>query len=179
MLRRGFTLIEIVAAVAVVGVVAAAGVFGIVPLVERARRDEQTREALAQIRRLRARSLTVNAGGALEVTPRPAGGVHVVTAVVPRQGGLLPCQNFDGRASTIERRDYDLVDIVVPRADNTLCFEASAFRLLADDGASLADAPAPIDFFADDAATLGRLTVSPAGTFTSTFQPDVDEGLSA
>lgn len=179
-MRKGFSLVEIMAVVAVAGIVAAAGISSMVPILERSRREDQARSALAQVRKVRARALTANEGAAIEAEPLPGGGVRLTTASVPRVGGLPQCQNYDTRASFIEARVYDLVDIVVPRADNTLCFEASAFRLLDADGVTLAPAPATIDFF--EAGTpdgVGAVTVAPTGALGSTFEPAVEEGLSA
>jgi len=184
-MRRAFSLIEIMSVVAVAGVVAAAGFISIGPMFERSRRTDETNAALSQIRKMRAHALTENAGAALEVRPIPgSSGVRMTTAVVPRVAGLPQCQDFAARASSIERHDYELLDIVVPRASGVLCFEASAFRLLAEDGISLAPTSAPIDFFLSgtlDAGIqgLGTLTVSRNGTFDSTFTPDVAEGLVA
>ena len=178
--RRAFSLIEIMAAVAIAGVIAAAGFVSIVPIIERARRADQAAAALSQIRKMRARALTANEGAAVEVEANPGGGVRLTTAVVPRTPGVAPCQNYASRASSLEAHDYELLDIVVPRADNVLCFEATAFRLIADDGVSLAPAAAPIDFFVTTSAVpVGTLTVAPTGTFGSTFEPGVDEGLVA
>lgn len=181
-MRRAFTLIEIIGVITVSGVVAAAGLFAAGNLVERARRDDQARAAVAQIRKLRADALASQQGAAVEVTPSPGGGVRVITATVPRSPGLAQCDAYRGRATSVVERDYDLLAITVPRPAE-LCFDADAFRLLAPDGVTLAPVPASIAIAAEGGAPLGELTVAPLGTFTSTVvasgPPGAPEGLSA
>lgn len=177
---KAFSLLEIMAVVAIACVMAAVGISSMVPIIEKARRDDQSRAALAQIRKIRAHALTANEGAAIESAPVAGGGVRIVTASVPRAGGLPQCQNYETRASFKEERVYDLLDIVIPRTDNTLCFEASAFRLLNEDGLTLAPSPAVVDFFeATTTDTMGALTVAPSGSFGSSFEPAVNEGLAA
>jgi prepilin-type N-terminal cleavage/methylation domain-containing protein len=179
-MSRAFSLLEIMAVVAIAGVMAAVGISSMVPIIEKARRDDQSRAALAQIRKIRAHALTANEGAAIEAAPLAGGGVRIVTAAVPRTSGLPQCQNYESRASFTEERVYDLLDIVIPRTDNTLCFDASAFRLLNEDGLTLAPAPAVINFFeATTTDAVGALTVAPSGSFGSSFEPAVNEGLAA
>jgi prepilin-type N-terminal cleavage/methylation domain-containing protein len=174
---KAFSLVEMLAVVAVVGAVTAAGVASMSALFGEARRHEQARAALMQMKKARADALASSSGAAMEAVPRPGGGVRLTTATVPRKPGLTPCEDWPARATRVEVVDYDLLDLSFPRPDNTLCFESSGFRLMDVDGTSFAPAPIAIDVF--NGPRPETVTVQPSGAFAATFDDGVQEGLAA
>lgn len=181
MRKRAFSFLEMMVVVAIVGVVAGLAMIAMGPIIERARREDQTRSAMAQIRKLRAQALTANEGGAVDVDPigGASSGVRITTATVPAGGGGPggQCQNYLTRATRIETREYDLLDITVPRTNALLCFSAEQFQLLQDDGVSPAPIPASIDFADEGGTVFGNVDVSPLGTLAVSFEATVDGGV--
>jgi prepilin-type N-terminal cleavage/methylation domain-containing protein len=176
---KAFSLLEMMAVVAVVGALTAAGVASMSALFGTARRTEQARAALMQMRKARADALASSSGAAIEAVPRPGGGVRLTTATVPRRAGAAPCENWPNRATRVDIVDYDLLDLTFPRPDNTLCFESSGFRLMNADGTTFAPAPIAIDVFAGGGIVPETVTVQPSGAFSATFDDGVAEGLAA
>lgn len=178
MRTRAFSLVEMMAVVAVAGVVTAAGMASLSALTGEARRRDQARAALMQMKKVRADALASSSGAAIEAVPRPGGGVRLTTATVPRMAGSPPCADWPSRATSIDVVDYDLLALSFPRPDDTLCFESSGFRLMDVDGTTLAPAPIAFDVFPAD-SDPGKVTIQPSGAVAASFDDGVQEGLAA
>ena len=181
--RRGFTLLEISVVASVVGIVAAAGIFSASRIIQEARRIDEANAAVAQIRKLRAQALVVNQSAVVETRNRPGGsGVRVTTATLAPSAASVQCGDYRNRVTNIEEHDYEMLSIDMTRPSRLLCFEPAAFRVLADDQASLAPAPVRLDLNAGDLPErpkLGELIISPLGTMSSSLDPEIQEGSSA
>jgi len=179
MRRRGFSLIEAMAVLALIGLALSVGMFSINDVLSNARRTEQAKAAIAQMRKVRADALASSSGAAIEAVPSRGGGVVITTAVVPRKAGASQCDSWQTRGEKVVASTYVLLDVSFPRADNTLCFEAGGYRLLDVDGVTLAPAPLVIDVFPPSAPEPGTLTVQPTGAVGASFDDGIGEGLAA
>lgn len=178
--RRAFSLLEMMAVIAVVGIAIAVGLASTSSVLENARRAEQAKAALAQIKKARADALASSNGAAFEAVVEPGGGVRLTTATVPRLPGTPQCDGWPARATSTATVVYDLIDMAFPRADNTLCFDASGFRLLAADGLTMAPTPLVIDLLPEGGGGAAEsLTVQPSGAISASFDDGVQEGLAA
>lgn len=176
-MRRGFSLIELMLVLAVIGLAMTAAFTSVSSIYEEARRKEQAKAALAQMKKVRADALASSSGAAIEAVPQGTG-IKVTTATIPSQFGKAACEDWQARASKTVVETYDLLQAPIPRADNTLCFESGGFRLLADDGVSQETAALVIDLF--PTAETETVTVAPSGSLNSTFDSvAIKEGLSS
>jgi prepilin-type N-terminal cleavage/methylation domain-containing protein len=168
---RAFSLLELMVALAVVGIAVSAGFASIGNIYQEARKREQANAAVALLKKARADALASSSGAAVETVADADGvGVKVTVAIIGRHPTKKPCEEWQTRATKVDVVRFDLLDFKVDRGGvepNLLCFEASTFRLMEIDGATLSPISVDIDLF--PGVSTETVTVQPAGTIASTL----------
>ncbi len=178
--RRGFTIIELMTAVAITGIIAALGMVSVVDLVQTERARNDAARFAAELRRQRAEAMLQGRYTLIDVKPDGGGGTKVVFRQ-QRLGsvGVTPCQRMANKNEyeaeavrqfsvlTIKAESTLAEDGAAPTAQQKICMDPLGRPVVVDDLK-----PMSADFtVSHEGEEKLSLTVEAIGALSSTDQP--------